>query len=213
MSMGKLIAICIGKPETIPGMKAKSGINKHPVSGPVAIGTQGIAEDAVMDRRHHGGEDQAIYVYFQEDYDFWAPELGYAPQPGLFGENFVISGTDSMRTAIGDRFEIGELVLEVTAHRTPCNTFARKMDDKFWVKQFHRARRPGAYCRVIQPASITAGLEVNIIPYEGDRISVAKLMSYDGSKEIPKDFMRRALGTPIDGKTRFDFENRLATLF
>lgn len=211
--MGQLIAICIGKPETIPGMKAKTGIYKKPVEGPVAIESYGIATDAVMDRKHHGGEDQAIYVYFQEDYDFWAGELGYAPEPGLFGENLVISGTDSAKTALGDRFTIGDLVLEVTAHRTPCMTFARKMDDKMWVKRFHRARRPGAYCRVLQPATITAGAAVEITPYGGDRISVAELMSYDGIKDIPREFMERVLTTPIDHKTRSSYNNKLATLF
>jgi MOSC domain-containing protein YiiM len=211
--MAKLLAICVGKPELIPGMKAKTGIYKKAVSGPVAIEKLGIADDAVMDRKHHGGDDQAIYVYFQEDYDFWADELDDAPEPGLFGENLVISGTDSIQTAIGDRFEIGELMLEVTAHRTPCMTFARKMDDKLWVKRFHRARRPGAYCRVLKPATIEAEQDVIIHPYQGDRISVAKLMSYDGVKDIPTDFMRRVVATPVDAKTRFDYENRLATLF
>jgi MOSC domain-containing protein YiiM len=211
--MAKLLAICVGKPELIPGMRAKTGIYKKPVAGPVAIEKLGIAEDAVMDRKHHGGDDQAIYVYFQEDYDFWADELDDAPEPGLFGENLVIAGTDSIQTAIGDRFEIGELMLEVTAHRTPCMTFARKMDDKLWVKRFHRARRPGAYCRVLKPATIEAGQDVVIHPYQGDRISVAKLMSYDGVKDIPTDFMRRVVATPVDAKTRFDYENRLATLF
>lgn len=211
--MARLIAICVGKPETIPGMKAKTGINKRPVTEAVKIEPGGIAHDAVMDRKHHGGEDQAIYVYFQEDYDFWAGELGYAPEPGSFGENLVIAGADSATTAIGDRFIIDDLVLEVTAHRTPCNTFARKMDDKFWVKRFHRAQRPGAYCRVIQPATIEAGADVSIERYTGDRISVAELMSYDVVKQIPHDFMRRVLTTPVDHKTRFDYENKLAVLF
>lgn len=211
--MGKLIAICIGQPETIPGTRAKTGIYKKPVEGPVSIETMGIATDAVLDRKHHGGDDQAIYVYFQEDYDFWEGELGYAPTPGLFGENLVIAGTDSARTALGDRFVIGDLVLEVTAHRTPCMTFARKMDDKMWVKRFHRARRPGAYCRVLKPATIAAGAGVTIEPYAGDRISVAELMGFDGVRDIPKDFMRRVLSTPVDHKTRFDYENKLAVLF
>jgi MOSC domain-containing protein YiiM len=213
MSMGKLIAVSVGKPRPIPGVKAKTGIYKEPVTGPVAIGTLGIADDAVMDSKHHGGPDQAIYVYFQDDYDWWAGELGYAPQPGLFGENLTIAGTTSAATAIGDRFAIGDVLLEVSYHRTPCLTFSAKMGDRTWARRFHRANRPGAYCRVLQAGSVAAGAEVAITPFAGERVTVSELMAFDGSKDVPVEFIRRAVATPIREKTRFKYETRLADLF
>jgi MOSC domain-containing protein YiiM len=209
----QLVAVSIGKPRPIPGMKAKTGIYKEPVTGPVFIDTLGIAEDAVLDRRHHGGRDQAVYVYFAEDYDFWETELGLRPPPGHFGENLTIAGTSSARTAIGDQFTIGACQLEVTYHRTPCMTFAAKMGDPRWVKRFHRANRPGAYCRVLTPGNVTAGDEVALTPYAGERITVSELMAYDGVKDIPLDFIRRAVTTPIREKTRFKYETRLQSLF
>lgn len=210
--MAALVAVCVGKAEHIEGYSPLTGINKRPVRGPVEIGLQGIVEDAILDRQHHGGRDQAIYVYFQEDYGWWAGE-GVTPAPGLFGENLVIAGAMSATTAIGDRFAIGACLLEVTYHRTPCMTFAAKMGDKFWVKRFHRANRPGAYCRVLQPGAVEAGTEVVITPYPGERITVSELMEFDTAKDIPLDFMRRAVTTPIREKTRFKFETRLADLF
>lgn len=211
--MATLLAVCVGKAEQIAFYSPLTGINKRPVSGPVAIGPQGIGEDAILDTRHHGGRDQAIYVYFQEDYDFWAGELGAAPEPGLFGENLVIAGTGSAKTAIGDRFAIGTCLLEVTYHRTPCMTFAAKMGDRRWPKRFHRANRPGAYCRVLAPGAVEAGMAVAITPYQGERISVSELMAFDGVADIPLDFLRRAVTTPIREKTRFKYETRLADLF
>lgn len=211
--MATLLAVCVGKAEHIAGYSPLTGINKRPVSGPVAIGPQGIGEDAILDTKHHGGRDQAIYVYFQEDYDFWADELGQAPPPGLFGENLVIAGTGSAKTAIGDRFAIGTCLLEVTYHRTPCMTFAAKMGDRRWPKRFHRANRPGAYCRVLAPGAVEAGMAVAITPYQGERISVSELMAFDGVADIPLDFLRRAVTTPIREKTRFKYETRLADLF
>jgi MOSC domain-containing protein YiiM len=213
MSTGQLIGVSIGHPRPIPGHQAKTGIFKEPVAGPVVITAQGIPDDAILDRRHHGGLDQAIYVYFQDDYEFWAGELGYAPAPGHFGENLTISGADSATICIGDRFAIGEVLLEVTYHRTPCMTFAAKMGDPRWVKRFHRALRPGAYCRVLAPGPVEAGMAVDILPYGGERISVAELMSYDVVKDIPLDFLRRAVTTPIREKTRFKYETRLSSLF
>lgn len=213
MSPGQLISVNIGKPRPIPGMTALTGIYKEPTAGPVAITAQGIAEDAILDRQHHGGRDQAIYVYFQEDYDWWAEELGETPAPGLFGENFTIAGTTSADTAIGDRFVLSTCLLEVSYHRTPCLTFSAKMGDARWAKRFHRARRPGAYCRVLTPGTVEAGMAVQIVPFAGERISVAELMGFDGVKDLPLDFLRRAVTTPIREKTRFKYETRLSSLF
>lgn len=210
--MARLLSVNIGKPRNIPGTGAVTGIYKESVSGPVAVGKDGIAGDVIADRRHHGGADQAIYVYFQADYDFWVGE-GVETFPGLFGENFTLEGPDSASTAIGDRFMIGDCVLEVTYHRTPCMTFSAKMGDARWLKRFHKARRPGAYCRVISLGTVEAGMAVTILPYEGERISVAEIMGFDGIADIPRDFMSRAITTPIREKTRFKYENRLASLF
>lgn len=210
--MARLLSINIGQPRNIPGTSTVTGIYKEPVSGPVAIGKDGIASDVIADRRHHGGADQAIYVYFQTDYDFWVAE-GVEIFPGLFGENFTLEGPASVSTAIGDRFVIGDCMLEVTYHRTPCMTFSAKMGDPRWLKRFHKARRPGAYCRVISPGFVEAGMAVTILPYEGERISVAEIMGFDGVADIPRDFMSRAVTTPIREKTRFKYENRLASLF
>ncbi len=210
--MGKLLSVNIGVPRNIPGTGTLTGIYKEPVSGMVAVGRDGIANDIIADRKHHGGADQAIYVYFQSDYDFWTRE-GVQNSAGLFGENLTIAGTDSASVALGDRFAIGDCVLEVSYHRTPCMTFSAKMGDPRWLKRFHKARRPGAYCRVIQPGSVAAGMDVAIEAYEGKRISVAEIMGFDGVADIPRDFMSRAVTTPIREKTRFKYENRLASLF
>ena len=210
--MASLRAVCIGKAEHIEGYSPLTGINKQARTGLVAIDAMGIGEDAILDRKHHGGRDQAIYLYFQADYDWWADE-GVAVEPGLFGENLVIDGPKSADTAIGDRYQIGDCLLEVTFHRTPCMTFAAKMGDKFWVKRFHRANRPGAYCRVLEAGTIEAGMDITVMPYAGERITVSDLMAFDVTKDIPLDFMRRAVTTPIREKTRFKYETRLADLF
>ena len=211
--MPHLLAVSTGRPEPIPGQKALTGIFKQPVAGPVAIGREGLAGDAILDRQHHGGPDQAVYLYFQEDYAWWEGQLGQTLAPGLFGENLTIAGTASAATAIGDRFRIGEVVLEVTWHRTPCMTFAAKMGAPGWVRRFHRGNRPGAYCRVLAPGAVEAGMEVSITPYAGERVTVSELMALDGVADLPADFMRRALTTPMREKSRFKYENSLARLF
>ncbi|KFC71845.1 MOSC domain containing protein [Devosia sp. LC5] len=210
--MAQLLSINLGTAQHIPGYSPLTGIVKTAVSR-ASIERLGLAGDAICDRQHHGGSDQAIYVYFADDYLWWATELGQSIAPGTFGENLTIGGVEGREVAIGDRFSIGPALLEVTYHRTPCMTFAARMGDPGWVRRFHRANRPGAYCRVLSAGLVETGMNVGYEPYAGERVTVSELMSLDGVREIDPAFMRRALATPIRDRTRFKFETRLASLF
>jgi MOSC domain-containing protein YiiM len=210
--MARLISVNVGQAQHIAGYKPLTGIVKAAV--PVAtIERLGVKDDAICDRRHHGGADQAVYLYFADDYQFWSDTLGHEIEPGTFGENLTISGIEGRAVAIGDRFAIGPVVLEATYHRTPCMTFAARMGDPYWVKKFHRANRPGAYCRVIVPGAVEAGMDVTYTTFAGERVTVAELMALDGVREIDPAFMRRALATPIRDRTRVKYEERLNQLF
>ena len=210
--MASLISVNQGTAGRIEGYKPLTGILKRPLAS-AEIGKLGLAGDAVCNRRHHGGVDQAVYLYFADDYQYWATTLGRRIEPGYFGDNLTIGGVAGQSVAIGDRFALGDVRLEVTYHRTPCMTFAALMGDPMSVKTFHRAGRPGAYCRVLEPGTVTQGMSVTYIPYVGDRITVSDLMALDGVKTLDPAFMRRALTTPIRDKTRFKYEDKLATLF
>jgi len=208
-----LDSINVGQPRTIPTKSVKTGIYKQPVPS-ATLTAQGIEGDAVMDRKHHGGVDQAVYLYFADDYAWWSKELGETVAPGTFGDNLTIAGVEGRAVAVGDRFTIGPVVLEVTSHRTPCITFALRMGDTKFVRRFHRAGRPGAYCRVITPGVIETGKPVIFQPFAGERITVAELMkTLDGARDIDPAFLRRALTAPVHYKMRTDFESRLARLF
>lgn len=210
--MASLLSVNRGTARHIEGYKPLTGIVKTSVAS-AEIDRMGMAGDAICDRKHHGGADQAIYLYFADDYQFWADQLGRRIEPGTFGENLTIAGVEGRQVAIGDRFAIGTVLLEVTYHRTPCMTFAARMGDPGWVRRFHRANRPGAYCRVLASGAVEAGMDVACQPYAGERVTVSDLMALDGVKDIDPTFMRRVLATPIREKTRFKYETRLADLF
>lgn len=210
--MPSLLSVNVGTAQHIEGYRPLTGIIKLPVET-ADIGRLGIASDAICDRKHHGGADQAIYVYFADDYQFWATELNRRLEPGTFGDNLTISGVEGHSVAVGDRFAIGAVLLEVTSHRTPCMTFAARMGDKGFVKRFHRAGRPGAYCRVLETGTVQPGQDVDYQRYAGERITVAELMALDGQRQLDPDFMRRALTAPVHYKMRADYEDKLASLF
>jgi MOSC domain-containing protein YiiM len=54
------------------------------------------------------------------------------------------------------------VVLEVSAPRTPCRTFAAFLHLNHWIKTFTQAGKPGAYLRVISPGSVRGGDTITI---------------------------------------------------
>lgn len=197
----KILAVCIGNAERLPGKSYKTGINKHATGGSVLIDAQGLLGDAICNRKHHGGVDQAVYVEGALTLDWWSKELGYTMEPGSFGENLIIDGLDNRLVSVGDRFIVGDLVLEVTAARIPCATFAAKMGDPTFVKRYAKAGRPGIYCRVIAGGTATAGMSVEHQPFDGAKVLMPEMMASFG-KRLSADDRARYLAAPIHRKLR-----------
>ena len=148
-----------------------TGIDKRPSPEPVMLhdpgpgtGRSGAAGDAIGDPRSHGGTDQAVYAYAREDLDVWQADLGRPLGNGVFGENLTTSGLDVTGALVGERWQVGQVcVLEVTAPRIPCRTFAGWLEERLWVKRFTQRGVPGAYLRVITPGSVSAGDAITVL--------------------------------------------------
>ncbi|WP_426566448.1 MOSC domain-containing protein [Angustibacter sp. McL0619] len=159
------------------GDVGETAIDKRPVPGRVPVLQLGLHGDKQLDLEHHGGRDQAVYVYAGEDASWWAGQLERDVPAGLFGENLRTTGLDVTGALIGERWRIGEAdegaVLEVTAPRIPCATFQRWLDEPQWVKRFTEHGAPGAYLRVLREGSVAAGdrIEVEHRPQHGVRIT------------------------------------------
>ncbi len=210
----KLLSINVGQMTPLPGVKAtgQTGIFKTPAAGLVAITAYGLEGDAIADTRHHGGIDQAVYVYGAPDYDWWAAELGQPLAPGTFGENLTIDGLESARLSVGDRLHLAEVVLEVTSPRIPCATLAARMGDPTFVKRFHHAERPGVYCRVIRAGRAAAGEAVRLEPHAGPTITVLEMFRDYYANEWDEAKLRRHLAAPVAIRDRVELEERLARL-
>ena len=108
------------------GYYHQTAIDKRPVSGAVDVTELGIAGDRQVDRSH-GGRDAAVYVYADEDAAYWENELVGPCPPGYFGGNLRTSGLDVNGARIGERWRIGDLLLEVRQPRTPCDNLALRL--------------------------------------------------------------------------------------
>jgi MOSC domain-containing protein YiiM len=207
----KLLSVNRGAARNIvrKGTERVTGIYKEPVTGPLRIEKLGLAGDLVADEKHHGGPDQAIYIYGQTDYDWWAGELGSALPPGTFGENLTIAGLESTAFKIGDTLTIGGVTLQVTAPRIPCATLSAKIGDPQFVKKFSRAERPGLYCRVLQEGEVQAGDPVSVARYEGATVSILEMFRDAYTPDKTEAGLRRFLAAPIDIRSREEKEGML----
>jgi MOSC domain-containing protein YiiM len=166
---GRLVSVNLGRlGPNAAGPDGLSGIDKRPVSGPVAVrapgaaGVGGLAGDRIADQRGHGGDDQAVYAYAREDLDAWSAELGRPLPPGCFGENLTTEGVDVTGAVLGERWRVGDVLLQVRAVRIPCETFAAWLGERRWVRRFTERGAPGAYLRVLEPGTLRAGDAVTV---------------------------------------------------
>ena len=185
MSAGRVLSVNLAVPEVSAAKSVgMTGINKQPVDHPVTVrppgpkGTglhSGLVGDQIFDTESHGGDDQAVYAYAREDYDWWEQQLGRELAGGLFGENLTTEGLDVNGAVIGERWLIGpRLVLQPTLGRIPCATFQHKMGEPRWVKTFARSDRPGAYLRVLEPGEIWAGDPVTVADRPAHGVTIAR---------------------------------------
>ena len=210
----KLISINIGqaRQQQRKDYVETTGIYKEPVNEPVEIKSLGIEADTICDTKHHGGPDQAIYVYGGPDYAWWSNELGKEIASGTFGDNLTISDLESAQFTVGDYLHVGEITLQVTSPRIPCGTFAARMDDPQWVKKFRAGERPGLYCRVIKEGTVKTGDAVKVEKYTGETVSILQMYRDHYEKEMSVETVQRYLNTPIDIRTRVDMEEELLKL-
>ena len=164
-TMGNVLSVNVGgiREFEYSGRTARSAIWKYPVSGRIAARGVNLVGDDQADRRAHGGPDKAIYAYAADDYRWWESEIERTLDPGEFGENLTTEGIDVTGALVGERWEIDDLVLEVSEPRIPCWRFAVRMNDKHFPRRFTAAGRPGTYLRIIREGDVGAGDTIRVV--------------------------------------------------
>jgi MOSC domain-containing protein YiiM len=174
----RIVSVNVGTPRQISvrrGRPMMSAIVKEPVEGPVRVEGVNLAGDDQADRRVHGGPDKAVYAYAREDSDWWATELRREIVDGMFGENLTTVGLGVSGAVIGERWQVGTVVLEVCQPRLPCSKLGLRFGDLKMVKRFGEASRPGAYLRIVTEGELQKGDEVTVLSRPEHGITVANV--------------------------------------
>lgn len=178
--IASVLSTNLGHAEPVPGLKRPSGIRKRPVErievrdpGPKHGGLgSGVVGDAIVSRKHHGGETQAVYAFAREELDRWGRELGRDLPDGMFGENLTTSGLDVDAAEVGEQWRVGLTLLEVCGPRVPCATFALHMAESRWVRRFTEHGRTGAYLAVREAGVIERDDPIEVVHRPGHGLTV-----------------------------------------
>ncbi len=165
------------------GRRVLSGIGKHAVAGPIAVGRLGLAGDEQADLRVHGGLDKAVYAYPAEHYAFWQTQrqaqgvslFDEDLPPGFVGENLTLQGLLEPQVWVGDTLHFPGCSLRVTEPRQPCFKFNAVMGYTGAARDMLRSGACGFYLAVVQPGSIAAGQAFTLEP-GGRHLAIAGLL-------------------------------------
>jgi ferredoxin-NADP reductase/MOSC domain-containing protein YiiM/ferredoxin len=194
-----LLSVNVGMPKDVPwqGKTVFTGVFKDPVSGPRRVGKLNVDGDGQGDLAGHGGEQRAVFVYQIDSYRYWEHELGRSDfVHGQFGENFTIEGLSDDEVCIGDRFQIGTAVFEVTQPRVTCYRVGIRMNDPRIPALLVSHHRPGFYFRVLEEGDVQAGDEIRKVAQGPEQMTVAEVDALLYLPGHPRQQLLRALRIP-----------------
>ena len=196
---GRLLSVNVGGPREVEweGRTVRTAIWKEPVGGPRMVRRINIDGDDQADRRAHGGEHRAVFVYQIDSYRYWERELGRDDFTyGQFGENFTVEGLADDEVCIGDRYRIGGALFEVTQPRVTCYRIGIRMNEPRMPTLLVAHHRPGFYFRVLQEGPVQAGDQIDKVAGGPEQLTVAQI---DGLLYLPNKsrvLLERALLVP-----------------
>ena len=197
--VGRLLSVNVGMPKNVDwqGKTVFTGVFKDPVVGPRRVGKLNVEGDGQGDLAGHGGEQRAVFVYQIDSYRYWERELGRDDfAAGQFGENFTVEGLGDDEVCVGDRYQIGGAVFEVTQPRVTCYRVGIRMNDARIPAMLVSHHRPGFYFRVLEEGEVQAGDEILKLASGPEQMRVGEVDALLYLPGHPRQQLLRALRIP-----------------
>ncbi|PHM74014.1 6-hydroxyaminopurine reductase [Xenorhabdus kozodoii] len=173
-----------------------SAINKRVVNGRLQLTSLGLEGDEQAESRFHGGADRALCHYPREHYLFWKrqfTELSELFVSPLFGENISTEGITEDNVYIGDIFQWGETLLQVTQPRSPCYKLNLITNISDFAAMMQDNGRCGWLYRVISPGLVNTSEPIKLLSRNSD-VSVREAISIAFHNPFDEELYRRLMG-------------------
>lgn len=192
-----IVSTNIAEPKTFTwkGKQVTTGIYKTPTKNSIFLDTETVKDDEVSDRKVHGGEFKACYLFSEDHYSYWKqlyPNLNWTF--GMFGENLTIKGMDEKLINVGDIYKIGEALVQVTQPREPCFKFGVKFGNQQILNQFIEHGHPGTYVRILEKGHVKVGDSLTLVEQASNSLSTYDLFQLIFAKEKNQDLLKSVIG-------------------
>ncbi len=174
MSVTLILSVNVGKPTTIvhQGKEVLTAIYKQQTDAPVFLSKLNLDGDAQANTVRHGGPNKAVSVYSYNHYPYWEKELGQTLPFGSFGENLTVANLIESEVCIGDIYQIGEAIVQVTQPRPPCHKLAKKFHRSELPVLFQTTGFTGFYLRVLQEGMVSADKPMILLERHAKKITI-----------------------------------------
>ncbi|WP_409347004.1 MOSC domain-containing protein [Paenibacillus sp. MBLB4367] len=209
---GTIISLNVGKPADVEhqGKIVSTGINKSPVETRLFLSAINFEGDGQADLKFHGGVDKAVCVYCYEHYPYWQQELERPLSFGAFGENVTVTGMLEPDVHIGDTFQLGDAVVQISQPRQPCYKLSVKYGKPDMPLKVQNAGYTGYYFRVLQEGFVSKDSRLVRIERDPNGVTIEyanRIMHHDKQDQ---DGIRRILAvSALSASWRKTLEKRL----
>lgn len=171
--IAKVEYLSIGKPKHIQLEEEQiySGIQKETIKD-VFLSNGGFFGDDVANIEYHGGPERAVCFYPIEHYKKWELEFNKSLPIPAFGENLTISNMIEENVHIGDIYQIGEAVIQITQSRIPCATISKSNHVDTFLNRVVETGFTGYFAKVLKEGKIEQGANITIVKKDPNRISI-----------------------------------------
>ena len=165
----------------------ESAIFKETVEETILLTQTGLVGDEVADTKNHGGPDKAIFAYASKHYDYWKKELANESIGiGANGENLAVAFMDEDSVCLGDTYQFGQALFQVSQPRQPCWKPARRFRVMDFALQIQKTGKTGWYFRVLEEGLVKSGTELALIerPYPQWTITKCNDIMHDKKADL-----------------------------
>lgn len=193
MPIPTVLKIFTGKLKQIGDPNAKnrmdrrweSGIFKTEKDEKIWLGKTALQGDEVADKINHGGPEKAVFAYPVQHYAYWKEDLKLETMDmGAMGENLAVLEMDESTVCIGDIYQLGDAVIQVSQPRRPCWKPARRFQVIDLALRIQNTGRTGWYFRVIKEGTIQPGENLTLIERRFPKWTIAACNHVMNTKQV-----------------------------
>lgn len=194
--MAEVLALKIGLVENVTfadGTTLESAIRKQPVDK-ITVHELGAEGNDVGLKAHHGGVDKALFFMAEKTFEKLTALIGKDfdwKNTAIYGENFIVSELDESNVCVGDHYQIGDVIVEVSQPRKPCERLSLNSECAETQKIVREKGLTGWYVRVIQPGVCKKGDKIHRLQRPYPDLNIMHLNQLAAQK--PTETMRAEL--------------------